>query len=72
MAGKRFFTVDPDSHVVFSISDQQTASISLAVQWKMSGRSKITTVVGLDAYEDIAIQDQYTSGYIYFNLTNQW
>lgn len=72
MGGGRFFAVDPDSHVIFSISDQQTASVSLTAQWKMSGRSKFMAVVGLDAYDDVAIQNQYTSGYTYINLTHQW
>ncbi|KPJ93178.1 MAG: hypothetical protein AMJ55_08625 [Gammaproteobacteria bacterium SG8_15] len=72
LAGDRVLAVDPDAKAVYSVSDKQTGSVSVAGQWALTQSLKFMFLVGYDKYENDLLADEYDSLLFYANFQNQW
>jgi hypothetical protein len=72
LAGKRLFPVDPDATTTYSISDLQTNSAAAGMDWKFGERSKFFLLLGYDQFENLVIDDKYSSTYIFSSLSLNW
>jgi hypothetical protein len=72
LAGKRLFPVDPDSAATYSIADLQTSSVSVGLDWKVGEQNKFLLLVGYDRYENLVINDKYSTRYLFGSLTLNW
>ncbi|WP_455206657.1 hypothetical protein [Kaarinaea lacus] len=72
LVGERVLAVDPDAKTVYSVSDKQTGSVSVAGQWSLSQSLKLMLLVGYDQYENGILADKYDSLLFYGNFQSQW
>ncbi len=72
LAGERVLAVDQDAKAVYSVSDKQTGSVSVAGQWALTQSLKFMLLVGYDQYENDLLADEYDSLLFYANFQNQW
>ncbi|WP_455205851.1 hypothetical protein [Kaarinaea lacus] len=72
VAGDRLYAIDPDSASIYSISDKQTGSISMALNWRLDEKLKFMILFGYDEYQSLTIANSYNSQYFYANLSYKW
>jgi hypothetical protein len=72
LAGERTLAVDPDAKTVYSLSDKQTGSASVAGQWLLTQSLKLMLLVGYEQYENDLLADKYDSLLFYGNIETQW
>ncbi len=72
LVGERALAVDPDAGVIYSSADKQKGSIDGSIQWKLSERSNILTLVGYNHYVNDTLLDDYNSTLFYINLQQKW
>lgn len=72
LVGERVLAVDPDAKSVYSVSDKQTGSVSIAGQWSLTESLKLMLLAGYDEYENDLQADKYESLLFYGNFESQW
>ena len=72
LAGQRIFAVDNDAFSVYNLADVQKGSLLAGVTWKLKYDIDITSLMGLDRYENKSINDSYNQQYLYLGLTKHW
>ena len=72
LGGERPLAVDPDTSVVYSTADTQTAALSLSSQWRLVDPVLLTALVNYSQYENEAASDEYSSLLFYLNVQMQW
>lgn len=76
LVGDRMYTLDPDTHIVYNLADEQRGGAFLTAQWQLSRRFELTASGGSDRYQarDSVRGGEYgyTGTYGYLGLTAHW
>ena len=72
LSGERIYAVDSDAFSLYSVSDLQTATISIGAGWNLSEQTSVLVQGGHEAYKDILLNDRYSSIYLYASLSQNW
>jgi len=72
VVGERLYAVDSDTYSLFNIADLQTGAISIGAEWKLSEQASMFFQGGYEAYEDLLLNDRYSSTYIYVYMSQNW
>ncbi|MEA2080933.1 MAG: hypothetical protein U9P00_13980 [Pseudomonadota bacterium] len=72
LLGNRVLAVDPDTAIVYNLSDKQTGSLFGSGEWKLKNQWRVLVATGIEGYENNRINDDYTGYYIYSNLKYDW
>jgi hypothetical protein len=71
-AGDRMFAVDPDAGSVYNLAEVQTGSLSIGGEWAPSDRNRIMLLLGTEQYENQSLGRDYSSAFVYLNLSHRW
>ena len=72
LVGERLFAVDPDAGLVYNLVDLQVGGASVGSEWALGERNKLLLLLGSEQYENQAINDDYSSRFVYVNFTHHW
>ncbi len=72
LAGERLLAVDPDAAVVFSLADKQTGSVAVNSVLRLGEQTKLMLQLGYNEFENLNLNNDYSSSYLYLNLSQQW
>lgn len=68
LSGENLLAIDPDIAAIYSNTDIRTSSISVSVQWKLSGNRKVLAAAQYDQYRAPDLGDNFDSLLFYLNL----
>ncbi|VAW61399.1 hypothetical protein MNBD_GAMMA09-754 [hydrothermal vent metagenome] len=72
LVGERIYAVDNDALSVYNLADFQTGSFSIGATWKFTQDTELSTIYGIEGYENRTINNQYSQQYFYLGLTTRW
>lgn len=72
LTGERFYAVDRDARKIYNLADMQTAAYTLGATWKLNPGSHFYAYGGLERYTDLDDNDDYSGGFVYLGLAQQW
>jgi hypothetical protein len=72
LAGNRLFPIDPDAAAIYSVTDYQNSSASVALRWHPTEQTYVMLMGGYDRYTNLDINNDYSSFYGYANLSFNW
>ena len=72
LAGERIYAVDSDACSLCNVPDLQTGAISIGAEWKPSEQTSVLLQGGYETYEDLLLNDRYSSTYLYVYLSRNW
>jgi len=70
--GERIFAVDQDAGGIYNLSDLQTGAAAIGAEWALNERNRVLVLLGLERYENRAINEDYQNTFLYFNFTHEW
>lgn len=72
LAGERIYAVDNDSYSLYNTSDMQKNSLSLGAKWKYGEDKAFYLHLGSEQYEDLGENSNYTSNYVFAQISKKW
>ena len=75
LGGERMYAFDPDTQVVYNLTDLQKEGVTLGARWKLGGNTRLHLSTGHNRYESPAAgtpATHYTGTYGYAGLSFQW
>lgn len=72
LVGRRFYTVDMDAASVANLADVQTGGISAGAEWKLGDQGKLLLLGGNNFYRNRLLNDSYSGGFGYMNVSYNW
>ncbi|THB71246.1 MAG: hypothetical protein D6B28_07625 [Gammaproteobacteria bacterium] len=72
MLGERIYAVDNTSQSVYNVANVQKGSVSLGCSWDFGSNISLLTILGHEKFLDADINDEYSSNYVYLNLSKKW
>lgn len=72
LAGKRLFYLDPDAEFNSSVTDLQTRSVAAGLSWRISDNTQLLLLLGYERYTNLELNNEYSSQYLYTNLSTKW
>lgn len=72
LGGERIFAVDSSIDTVYNLADLQTGAVSLSAKWNLGTTSHLLLSAGKSEYEDLQGNTEYSSRYLYLNVTRNW
>ncbi len=72
LAGERIYAVDRDSYSLYSFADMQKSSLALSAKWKLDDQLSLIIQAGYENNEDIIDNNNYSSSYLYGQLSKNW
>ena len=72
LAGERIYTVDSDACSLCNIPDLQTSLVSVGAEWKLGDKANVLLQGGYESYENMLLDDHYSSTYLYGYLSQSW
>ncbi|MBF0193720.1 MAG: hypothetical protein HQL71_04140 [Magnetococcales bacterium] len=72
MLGERIYAVDFDSQAVYNLADVQKGSVAVYLNWKFPGSTYLLFHAGYDRYENLTINEKYSSSAAVLSLSKEW
>lgn len=72
LTGERIYAVDSDSYSLYSFADMQKSSLALSAKWELDNQISLILQAGYENNEDIVENDNYSSSYLYSQLSKKW
>ena len=72
LAGERIYAVDSDACSLCNVPDLQTGVVSIGAEWKLSEQASVLLQGGYETYENLLLNDRYSSTYIYVYMSRNW
>jgi hypothetical protein len=72
LAGERINAVDLDSHSVYNLADVQKGSVAVDLSWKLNSTTALLFHAGYDRYENLIIDEKYSSTAAVLSLSKEW
>lgn len=69
LAGERIYAVDNDAHCLCNVTDLQTGVISIGAEWKLSEQTSVLLQGKYETYENLLLNDPYSSTYMYVSMS---
>jgi hypothetical protein len=72
LAGERIYAVDSDSYSLYNFADMQKSSFSVSAKWKLKNQLNFIFQAGYENNKDIVENNNYSSSYLYGQLSKNW
>jgi len=72
ITGERLYAVDSDACSLCNVPDLQTGLVSIGAEWKLNEQTNVLLQGGYESYEDMLLDEQYSSTYLYGYLSRNW
>ncbi len=72
LTGERIYAVDSDSYSLYNFADMQKSSFSVSAKWKLDDQLNLIIQAGHENNEDIVENNNYSSSYLYGQLSKSW
>jgi hypothetical protein len=72
LAGERIYAVDSDSYSLYNFADMQKSSLAMNAKWKFANQLDFILQAGYENNEDIVENNNYSSSYLYGQLSKNW
>ncbi len=72
LAGERIYAVDSDSYSLYNFADMQNSSLAMNAKWKFANQLDFILQAGYENNEDIVENNNYSSSYLYGQLSRNW
>jgi hypothetical protein len=72
LTGERIYAVDSDSYSLYNFADMQKSSLALGAKWELEDQLSLIVQAGYENNEDIIDNNNYSSSYLYAQLSMSW
>jgi hypothetical protein len=72
MVGERIYAVDFDNLSVYNLADVQKGSVAVDLSWKLGSSASLLFHAGHDLYENLTIDEKYSSSAAVLSLSMEW
>ena len=72
LTGERIYAVDSDSYSLYNFADMQKSSLAMNAKWKLENQLNVILQAGYENNEDIVEDSNYSSSYLFAQISKNW
>jgi hypothetical protein len=72
LTGERIYAVDSDSYSLYNFADVQKSSLAMSAKWKLESQLNVILQAGYENNKDIVDNNNYSSSYLFAQLSMNW